>query len=574
MRARKTRSAWIEIILGSILLIATFLRLWQLGSVQPGLANDEAGIIYSAYSIWKTGREPAGKFLPTSIQLDNSFSPVYIYITAPFVGLLGLSPWAGRLPFALTGIMSVLLLYFIVKKLSDNDIVALGAAGILALIPWHIYVSRAAFDANFALVFFLAGIYAFLTSQNKRVRSILWSLLWFFLAFYSYHATKLYFVLLLPTLILIYWKSRTTIQRIVFILGTILILCSYVIVLKTNGPNTRADVLIWQNMDQYSTEVNWQREKSTLPEGLRPVFSNKVTVAVRKATETYLEAFSTNYLFLYGETGALTSVYGGIINQGQLFIFMLPFLIFGVVGLSKTSTRTKLLVTLLFLFAPVPSAAASDRTLIFRSFMLLIPLPILAGYGINECIMWLNTQRSITKWIVVAGYSIFIIITLCSYIAHLWYRYPVYGAERWFKSSTDLSIYVRDHHTDYSRVIIVQSGSMFLFQFGIYAKIDPIIIQRAWNARPRSVIDNIVFAESPSCPRITLPTRETASLTNLLLVWPDNCANSLLSTLPQVYTIRERGEPLRSIWRMYSLPANTTFQTNYPMDFFSLPTNQ
>jgi 4-amino-4-deoxy-L-arabinose transferase-like glycosyltransferase len=541
------------LILVLILFIAAVFRLWQLGKVPPGIANDEAGYIYSAYSIWKTGRDPTGKFLPLSINLDNSFSPVYIYATAPFVGLLGLSPGIGRLPFALVGIISVFLVYLVTKKLSQNSKVALGAAGMLALTPWHIYVSRAAFDANFALVFFLAGINSFLDSENKKIKYTIWSLIWFFLAFYSYHATKIYFLLLAPTLLFLYWKSRTTWQRVMFIVGIILILISYVFIVKSTGPNSRSEVLLWQNPSLFENAVIWERDKSTLPLPYKLVFSNKATVALRKATETYLEAFSTNYLFLYGETGALTSVYGGIVNQGQLFIFMLPFLILGVVGVSHAKTRTKILMTMLIMIAPVPAAVASDRTLIFRSYMLLIPLSILGGFGIYEYLEWICKQRSNLRWVMIGGYSLFITLTLIFYIVHMWFRYPVYGAERWFRSSTDLSLFVKNHYQGYTRVVIVQPGPMFLFQYAMVDQTDPVLVQHAWRDRPQGMIKNIVFSDMLSCPKLINPEHQEVQ-SNMLIVLSEVCTKTLPPTIIPIETIRDRGNPDRVIWSIYRVP--------------------
>ena len=46
-----------NLIVLSVLLIAAFLRLWQLGSIPPSLTSDEASLGYNAFSILKTGRE-------------------------------------------------------------------------------------------------------------------------------------------------------------------------------------------------------------------------------------------------------------------------------------------------------------------------------------------------------------------------------------------------------------------------------------------------------------------------------------------------------------------------------------
>src|SRR6185312_9145899 len=114
------------ILLILIIVFALALRVWQLNTLPFGVENDEVSYIYSAYTVWQTGgHDIAGKFLPLSINLDSSLSPVPVYITAPFVGLFGLSPLTGRLPFALAGVGSVILVYFLAKVLFKNEYIGL-----------------------------------------------------------------------------------------------------------------------------------------------------------------------------------------------------------------------------------------------------------------------------------------------------------------------------------------------------------------------------------------------------------------------------------------------------------------
>jgi 4-amino-4-deoxy-L-arabinose transferase-like glycosyltransferase len=163
----------------AIFALAFVLRFWQLGNVPASISNDEAAYIYSAYSIWKTGSDIAGHHLPLSINLDNSFSPVPVYVIAPFVGLFDLNAFWGRFPFALMGFLSVVLLYFIVKQLL-NERIALFSAFAFAVSPWHLQLSRSTLDGISGLFFFLLGFCVFLKKYKNG--SILWSLPLFMIA--------------------------------------------------------------------------------------------------------------------------------------------------------------------------------------------------------------------------------------------------------------------------------------------------------------------------------------------------------------------------------------------------------
>ncbi|MBU0570240.1 glycosyltransferase family 39 protein, partial [Patescibacteria group bacterium] len=164
----------IKLCLFIILLVATFLRLWKLGSIPSHLTPDEASLGYNAYSILKTGRDEYGKFLPIIFKSFGDYKPgFYIYLTVPFVAIFGLTEFAVRLPGALAGVVAVWLIYKIVKILSfrftslqnDNETRKLEngnkhslrqgqwkleilTAFLLAVSPWHIHFSRGAWEVN------------------------------------------------------------------------------------------------------------------------------------------------------------------------------------------------------------------------------------------------------------------------------------------------------------------------------------------------------------------------------------------------------------------------------------------
>lgn len=144
----------IYIILALIIIIGAFLRFWQLGSIPSGATNDEVTYIYNAYSISITSKDVAGNFLPLSFNFFNSFSPLPIYIMSPFVGILGLSLFTARLPFALIGIAGIFLLFLIAKNITNNHYVALSTAFVLSVSPWHLQFSRVSYDGGLALFFY------------------------------------------------------------------------------------------------------------------------------------------------------------------------------------------------------------------------------------------------------------------------------------------------------------------------------------------------------------------------------------------------------------------------------------
>ena len=99
-----------------IVLLSSVFRLYQLGKTPNALEWDEVALGYDAYSILKTGRDQFGKFMPVTFRsLDDYKPPIYEYATVPSVAIFGLTPFAVRLPSALSGIGMVFVLFFFSK---------------------------------------------------------------------------------------------------------------------------------------------------------------------------------------------------------------------------------------------------------------------------------------------------------------------------------------------------------------------------------------------------------------------------------------------------------------------------
>ena len=114
---------------------------------------DEVALGYDAYSIIHTGRDEFGKFLPVVLRSFDDYKPaLYAYLSIPTVALLGLNVFAVRLPSAVSGIMSVLAVFFLIQELFRNnrykDYLAIAASFMLAISPWSIAVFSSGFRSQ------------------------------------------------------------------------------------------------------------------------------------------------------------------------------------------------------------------------------------------------------------------------------------------------------------------------------------------------------------------------------------------------------------------------------------------
>lgn len=189
-----------------IVILGFATRFYLLGRVPAGLYLDEAAQGYNAYSILKTGKDEFGKQFPVAFRSFGDFkTPVYIYLIAPLIPFFGLNSFSIRLPSFIFSIITLPLLYFLIKKLcpqnKDSTLIALFSTLFLAISPWHTLFGRTNFECNVALFLMLLGYYLFLLGIKKPAW-LPFSAFSFGVALPAYHSERLLIPLILLFLLI------------------------------------------------------------------------------------------------------------------------------------------------------------------------------------------------------------------------------------------------------------------------------------------------------------------------------------------------------------------------------------
>ncbi len=154
------RQNYVPLLLGLTLLLAFFLRIYDITGNPNGLNQDEAVNGVDAFSLGQTLRDHHGNFLPVIFEsFEDWSSSLLTYLSIPFIWVLGLSEFSVRLPVVLLGVATGFLMYLYVKKLTNRPHLALLAAFLLAVMPWHIMYSRWGHPASVVPFFVLLLLY-------------------------------------------------------------------------------------------------------------------------------------------------------------------------------------------------------------------------------------------------------------------------------------------------------------------------------------------------------------------------------------------------------------------------------
>jgi 4-amino-4-deoxy-L-arabinose transferase-like glycosyltransferase len=156
------KTPWFLLIV--ILVIAGFLRFYQITKLPPGFYPDEAMYANNGVEAWETGNFKV--FYPE----NNGREGLWSNIIGFFIVKFGHEPWVPRTVAAVFGILTVLGLYFLAKELFSTRIAFLSSF-LLATSFWHINFSRIGFRAILAPFFLVWAIYFLLKSLNSILRT-------------------------------------------------------------------------------------------------------------------------------------------------------------------------------------------------------------------------------------------------------------------------------------------------------------------------------------------------------------------------------------------------------------------
>lgn len=483
-------------LLLAIIILSAVFRIWKLGSIPPSLTPDEAALGYNAYSILKTGRDEYGKFLPIIFKSFGDYKPgLYVYLTVPSVALLGLNEFAVRLPSAVAGVISVFLIYLIVRKLFSNEKLGLIASFIAAINPWSVFFSRGAWEVNVSLALTLVGIYFFFVSLEKS-KYLTLSILSFALTIITYQGAKLSTGIVVLILFILYFKEikQFRLKEIVpgFVLGIIVTIP--IILSFFQGGTGRLDVF---NVFSYPRPVDYLQ--AFLDEGGEKVgsvsyylFHSESINFLRGILGRFFNHFSPRFLFFEGDWGNLghSSPY-----QGQLLFVDVILLIGGVVALVKRKiTKEVLFVFLWLVLSTFPSILSRDQIHAVRALNMSVPLIIILAFGVMEIMKLAKVWKVLILALCVGSITYY----LDSYFIHL----PIHNSEAWSYGYKQVVETVTPIESNYKTVRVQQSFAQPYIYFLFYQRYDPVKYQKQANLVSSEYkndvgyqlkLDNIIF---------------------------------------------------------------------------------
>jgi 4-amino-4-deoxy-L-arabinose transferase-like glycosyltransferase len=483
-------------LLITILLLATALRFMSLGSIPPGLTQDEASLGYNAYSILKTGKDEYGKVMPVIFKSFGDYKPgLYVYLDVPFVVAFGLNEVAVRLPSALAGVLIVYLIYLIVNRLFDKK-PGIFAAFVASVTPWLIFYSRGAWEANVSLMLTLAAIYFFLRALESQ-KFLLVSTSLFALTLWTYQGAKLSSAIVFLILIILYWRKIVSFKSRDLAASILLpVIISIPIILSLfNGQTGRLDVFSifsYPRPKDY-TQVFLNEGNEKFGSLSYDLFHSESLNFTRGILGRYFNHFSAKFLFFQGD---YQNPQHSAPYQGMLLISDMVLLLVGLVVIVRQKLNKGIVFIILWLiFSPLPAVLTRDQVQSVRALNMAVPLVIISAFGLSVIYKYIQTSkfRTLLNSLIIILYSGSILYFLDAYYIHV----PNHNSSYWNYGYEQVVQKVTPIQSNYKNVIVEQSFAQPYIYFLFYQKYNPAKYQKqaelsnSDNARDVGLVDKL-----------------------------------------------------------------------------------
>ena len=477
-----------RIFLLGIILLAVILRFWQLQDVPPSMTWDEVAWGYNAYSLGIDGRDEFGKFLPlTYLESFGDFKPpLYAYLSVIPVKLFGLNEFSTRFASAFFGSLAIIVVYYltieILKKnpftnVKSSSTIALLTSAILAISPWHIMLSRAAFEANVASFFIILGVFAFLRSRSN-IGWLFLSVISFVLSMYTFNTARIVSPILVVILFIVLRKhifQNMLKSFFASLIGALIFLPLFFFLLTPQAS------LRYHEVNIFSDTSLVERANQMINNDNNAVWSkmihNRRFVYTLEYLKHYFDNLSPQFLFIKGDGNPKFSIQ----DVGQLYIWEIPFIIVGILFLIRKKEGMWFLVPILILVGIIPAGIARETPHALRIESVLPAFQILSAYGLYYFVLKIKKKyfnvplRALT--VMALAFVIFgsLVYFIHNYLRHYSNEY----SREWQYGYKEAIKYVEKEGGNYDKVYFTESlGRPYIYAL-FYGKVSPLEFRKS-----------------------------------------------------------------------------------------------
>jgi len=472
------------IILAAITLVAAAIRFYKLADFPVSLNWDEVSHGYNAFSILKTGKDEWGSVLPLIFKAFGDYKlPVYIYLTIIPVIVFGLNAFAVRFVSALAGTLAIPGIYLLANTLFPDKRITIYktkvnfghiASLILALMPWHVFISRPALEANLSLTLIIFGFF-FLHWGLKKTQALLPAAILLSLSLHTYNTARVFVPALLIIFILLFRKQLKP-SKAILLPGVLFLISFGLVVLQVlSGTGTARYSKLKVLTDNAVFQIGQDRINSKLPTPIPRLIHNRPVYFTTTVMKNYLNYFTPQ--FLYQWSGVQTQFAIPIKNLYSLPTTILAFV--GIITLIFVKKEKEIMFLIVwFLLSPLAASLTADPPQALRPNPFIPAVSVLAALG---TVMLLQKVRPLLKTLVLGTVILSISISLYRYLETYYGEYAHYYSDSWQYGHKELFDYLKTVENQYDRIIVTKKyGEPHIF-YAFFNQLNPAELQPGGN---------------------------------------------------------------------------------------------
>jgi len=457
-----------------IILIAFFLRFYQLNKFPVSLNWDEISHGYNAYSLIKTGKDqwlaswPIFNFraygdYPTTLNM---------YLSIPFIYLFGLNEWSIRIVSALCGFGLVIVSYFLGQEIFKDQKKSLLLMLMVAISPWTFFPSRGVFQSIVSQFFFSLGL-LFLIKAVKKIKFLPFGIFFFSISTYAYHNAKI----VVPILLVIYFclffkdliKTNFSKHKKVFITSLLFFLVLIIPqVINTFNKDAQARSRWVFVINPASINIiennrnNYQGNKL-----IAKLKYNRVTLFTTTVFKNYLGFLNPKTLFF----NSTQNFQFNIPNTGILYAVCLPFFYVGLIIIILKSIKSlpffkgrcsdehrsggvSIFLIFWFLIGLAPAVVTVGDFPVLRS-MTILPLPqIFIILGLSKTFDFIKNKNF--KKIFIILFLGILSIQSFKYLKNYFTDYATNYSSSWQYGYKQTVEFIKENYSGYNQIIFTK----------------------------------------------------------------------------------------------------------------------
>lgn len=458
----------------AIYFIALFARLYMLGSIPFGLHEDEMMNGYVGRYILQNGRDLYNNKWPL-LYFDNFGdypNVIPMYLSGFFTYIFGATAFAIRFPIAVIGALTVFPIYALAQLIFQKKKLALLAALFLAIMPWHIVLSRSTAENVTATFVFLCGLIAlFLYHKSTQRKHLLATVGLFASTYLLYPSYRVIVPIAMLFSVALFWKHKKA-RLYLFVVATCFFALTFCIGRTVWGQGRFKQTSIFSfNHAVDGRLMNFQYDEGENQVSRARIFHNKLIGYSREFIRQYISYFSPNYLFTDGGKPFRYKVD----DSGLLYIGFLVIMAIGIgvdifgnkqqkdnaTLFSQGGKEFLFFVILILGLSVVPSALTLDDV---PNVHRTIAMGVFLVFPIAYCVGKIEKLAILGK-ICLAGVTLLIV----GESIYFWHQFGVHAPTAQTLARGDdrtvLAHYIIEHQHEYDKIFLPRDAKALYFLF-------------------------------------------------------------------------------------------------------------